>query len=215
LWAVHTASTGVVPVVDPAAFVHPDAVLIGDVHVAADCYVGPYASLRGDFGRIVLGAGSNVQDSCVLHCFPGRDTVIAEGAHIGHGAVLHGCRIGTGALVGINAVVMDGVDVGEFAFVGAHSFVRADMVVPARTLVAGSPARIVRDLTDAEVTWKTNGTVIYQELARRSLATMQRCTPLEREEADRPQLAIDATRARPLAEFRAEQGGGTARPQVP
>jgi phenylacetic acid degradation protein len=192
---------GVVPVVDPTAFVHPDAVLIGDVHVAADCYIGPCASLRGDMGRIVVGPGSNIQDSCVLHCFPGRATELAPGAHVGHGAVLHGCRIGAGVLVGINAVVMDGVDVGERAFVGAHSFVKTGMVIPPGTLAAGTPARIVRDLTEEEMAWKANGTVVYQELATRSRATLERCEPLRTADADR-RLGIGLDRARPLSEYR-------------
>jgi carbonic anhydrase/acetyltransferase-like protein (isoleucine patch superfamily) len=151
---------GVIPVVHPSAFVHPDATLTGDVHVGPHCYVGPGASLRGDMGRIELLAGSNVQDCCVLHCFPGRATVVGVDGHVGHGAVLHGCQVGTGALIGINAVVMDGVVVGERAFVGAHSFVKTGMVVPGGWLVAGSPAREVRALTAAELTWKASGTAI-------------------------------------------------------
>ena len=137
---------GLIPVVDPSAFVHPQAVLIGDVLIGARCYVGPGASLRGDFGRIVLQAGANVQDCCVLHSFPDKDTLLEEEAHIGHAAVLHGCTIRRGALVGIAAVIMDGAVVEQQAFVGASSFVRAGFVVPARTLVMGVPARVVREL---------------------------------------------------------------------
>ena len=199
---------GVVPVVDATAFVHPDAVLIGDVHVGANCYIGPHASLRGDMGRIDVGAGSNIQDSCVLHCFPGRATELAPGSHVGHAAVLHGCRIGSGVLVGIQAIVMDGVEVGERAFIGAHSFVKSGMVVPPGTLATGSPARVVRDLTAEEIAWKANGTVIYQELARRSLATMQPCEPLRIADDDR-RLGIDRDRARPLQEHRAAGGIGS------
>jgi phenylacetic acid degradation protein len=195
---------GVVPVVDAAAFVHPDAVLIGDVHVGANSYIGPMASLRGDMGRIVVGAGSNIQDSCVVHCFPGRTTELAPGAHVGHAAVLHGCRIGSGVLVGINAVVMDGADIGDRAFVGAHSFVKTGMIVPPGTLAAGSPARIVRELTETEMDWKANGTIVYQELARRSLATLQRCDPLTAADDNRMKLGIDGSRARPLQEYRTE-----------
>jgi phenylacetic acid degradation protein len=192
---------GVVPVVDPSAFVHPDAVLIGDVRIGPDCYIGPNASLRGDMGTIEVGAGSNVQDCCVLHCFPGRATELAPGAHVGHGAVLHGCRIGSRVLVGINAVVMDDADVGDGAFVGAHSFVKTGMVVPPRTLATGTPARVLRELTDDELAWKANGTNVYQELARRSLATLERCDPLPALAGDR-RLGIDARRARPLKEYR-------------
>ena len=178
---------GMVPVIDPTAFVHPTAVLIGDVIVGAACYVGPGASLRGDFGRIILKPGSNVQDNCVMHSFPGQDAVVEENGHVGHGAVLHGCIVGREALVGMNAVVMDGAAIGEASFVGAMSFVRAGMVVPPKTLVAGVPAKIVRELQDREISWKANGTDQYQELARRSLATMRECDPLPAVEADRPQ----------------------------
>ncbi|HEX4507724.1 MAG TPA: phenylacetic acid degradation protein PaaY [Alphaproteobacteria bacterium] len=178
---------GMIPVVDPTAFVHPTAVLIGDVIVGAGCYVGPGASLRGDFGRIILKPGSNLQDNCTMHSFPGQDAVIEENGHVGHGAVLHGCVVGREALVGMNSVVMDGAEIGEGSFVGAMSFVRAGMIVPPKTLVAGVPARIVRELQDKEMAWKLNGTYQYQELAKRSLATMKECDPLPAVEADRPQ----------------------------
>ena len=137
------------PVVDPTAFVHPTAVLIGDVRVGPGCYVGPCASLRGDFGRLVLEAGVNVQDTCVLHGFPGTDTVVEADGHIGHGAVLHGCVVRRDALVGMNAVVMDEAEVGEQAIVAACAFVRAGMKVPPRMLVAGVPGKVVRELTRA------------------------------------------------------------------
>jgi phenylacetic acid degradation protein len=179
---------GLIPVVDPSAFVHPQAVLIGDVMVGAGCYVGPGASLRGDFGRIIMSAGSNVQDCCVLHSFPSKDTLLEVEAHIGHGAVLHGCTIRRGALIGIGAILMDDVVVGEEAFVGAASFVRAGFVVPARTLVTGVPARIVRDLKPEELAWKTAGTREYQALTVRCLATLRECQPLPAPEADRPRL---------------------------
>jgi phenylacetic acid degradation protein len=169
---------GVIPVVDPTSFVHPQAVLIGDVVIGPRCYVGPGAALRGDMGRIVLGSGSNVQDNCVLHTFPAKAVVLEEDAHIGHGAVLHGCIVKRGALVGINAVVMDDVEVGEEALVGAASFVRAGFVVPRRALVTGAPARVVRQLSDEEVAWKARGTLEYQELAARCLASLKECEPL-------------------------------------
>ena len=169
---------GVIPVVDPSAFVHPQAVLIGDVVIGPRCYVGPGASLRGDMGRIVMGPGSNVQDNCVLHTFPTKEVHLEEDAHIGHGAVLHGCTVKRGALVGINAVLMDDVVVGEEALVGAASFVRAGFIVPPRTLVTGAPARAVRELTEEEVAWKARGTQEYHELAVRCLASLKECQPL-------------------------------------
>lgn len=181
---------GVTPVVDPGAFVHPTAVLIGDVIVGPGCYVGPCASLRADFGRIVLHAGSNVQDTCVVHGFPFADTVVEEDGHIGHGAVLHACVARRGALVGINAVVMDEAEIGEQAIVGACAFVRAGMKVPARWLASGMPARNQRELSEREIAAKREGTAIYQDLTRRCLATMAQVHPLAAVEAQRPRLPV-------------------------
>ena len=179
---------GLVPVVDPSSFVHPQAVLIGDVIVGPRCYVGPCASLRGDFGRVVLGAGSNVQDSCIMHAFPGKDVLTEQDAHIGHGAVLHGCTVRRGALIGIGAIVMDEVVVEEEAFVGAASFVPAGFIVPRRTLVTGVPARVVRELKPEELAWKALGTQEYQELTLRCLASLKECRPLAAAEPDRRRL---------------------------
>jgi phenylacetic acid degradation protein len=165
-------------------------VLIGDVIVGPGCYIGPGASLRGDFGRLVMRGGGNLQDCCVVHGFPGTDTVLEEDAHIGHGAVLHGCVVGRNALVGMNAVVMDGAVVGESAFVAAMAFVKAGFAVPARTLVAGIPAKVVRPLGDEEIAWKAQGTREYQELARRSAATMREVEALPAPEPDRKRLSI-------------------------
>jgi phenylacetic acid degradation protein len=189
---------GVIPVVDPSAYVHPDAVLIGDVVIGPRCYVGPGASLRGDMGRIVMGAGSNVQDNCVLHTFPSKEVRLEEDAHIGHGAVLHGCTVKRGALVGINAVLMDDVVVGEEALVGAASFVRAGFVVPRRTLVTGAPARAVRELTEEEVAWKAQGTREYHELAVRCLASLKECQPLTAVPAERESTSQRPVKTVPL-----------------
>jgi len=183
---------GLVPVVAPGAFVHPQASLIGDVIVAEGCYVGPGASLRGDFGRIVIGVGSNVQDCCVLHSFPGKDTLLEQDTHVGHGAVLHGCIVKRGALIGIGAIVMDDVVVEEEAFVGAASFVRAGFIVPSRKLVTGVPARVVRELKPEELAWKAAGTREYQQLAARSLATLRECAPLAAAAPDRPRFGVSA-----------------------
>ena len=181
---------GVTPVVDPTAYVHSSAVLIGDVIVGADCYIGPCASLRGDFGRIDVRAGANLQDSCVAHGFPGTDTIVAEDGHIGHGAILHGCVIERNALIGMNAVINDNAVIGESSIVAAMAFVKAKMIVPARVLVAGMPARIVRALTETELTWKIEGTQSYQELTRRSLATMRATAPLTATEPDRKRIEL-------------------------
>ena len=194
---------GVTPVVPPSSFVHPTAVLIGDVIIGDNCYVGPTACLRGDFGRIILENGANVQDSCVMHGFPGTDTVVEEDGHIGHGAVLHGCRVRKGALVGMNSVINDNADIGERAIVAAMSFVKAGMVVPPKMLAAGSPARIVRELSDLEMSWKDEGTKSYQELTRRSLATMRETEPLLSVEPDRRRL--DLPELLSLSELKAKE----------
>jgi len=184
------AIDGITPVVDPSAFVHPSAVLIGDVIVGAGCYIGPCASLRGDLGRIEVRAGANLQDTCVMHGFPGTDTVVEEDGHIGHGAVLHGCIVQRNGLVGMNAVVNDNAVVGESAIVAAMAFVKAGFVVPPRMLVAGVPGKIVRALTDQELAWKIEGTQSYQDLTRRSLATMRPTAPLTVADPDRPRIQV-------------------------
>lgn len=199
---------GVVPVVDPSAYVHPSATLIGDVIVGPGCYVGPSASLRGDFGRILVGPGSNVQDSCVVHAFPGADAVLVEEGHVGHGAILHGCRIGRQVLVGMNAVVMDGAEIGDGSLIGACSFVRARTVVPPWSLVVGNPAKVVRELDEETRSWKANGVRVYQQLASRTRATLREVEPLERPEPDRPRVSTDSSVSRPLHELRAERRAG-------
>ena len=194
------AIDGIVPVIDPSAYVHPSAVLIGDVIVGAGCYVGPCASLRGDFGRLILEQGVNVQDTCVMHGFPGTDTVIEQDGHIGHGAVLHGCHIGRNALVGMNAVIMDNAVLGESSMVAACAFVKAGMEIPARSLVAGVPARVLRPLSDQELAWKFAGTRSYQDLTRRSLATLVETEALTAVEPGRK--CFDLPGVLPLIELR-------------
>jgi phenylacetic acid degradation protein len=179
---------GIRPVVDQSAFVHPTAVLIGDVIIGAGCYIGPVCSLRGDFGRLVVEAGANIQDTCVMHGFPGTDTVVETNGHVGHGAVLHGCRIASNALIGMNAVVMDNASVGESAIIAASAFVKAGMKVPPRVLAAGVPAKVVRELSEQEMQWKTEGTSTYQQLAVRCATTMREVAPLLRMEDDRKRL---------------------------
>ena len=198
VWAIN----GLTPVVDPTAFVHPSAVLIGDVIVGPGCYIGPAASLRGDFGRLEVRAGANLQDCCVMHGFPGTDTIVEEEGHIGHGAILHGCIVRKGALVGMNAVVNDNAVIGESAIVAAMAFVKAGMFVPPRTLVAGVPAKVVRALTDQEMAWKVEGTQSYQELTRRSLATMVETVALTAPESDRKR--IDLPELLPLSALKAK-----------
>ena len=193
---------GVVPVVDPTAFVHETASLIGDVIVGPGCYIGPHASLRGDFGRIIVGEGSNVQDSSVIHAFPGADAVLEPNSHIGHSAVLHGCVIRSYALIGIGAIVLDGAEVGADALVGAGALVTAGTVIPPRTMALGSPATIVKELDDDTVAWKRNGVQIYQQLAQRSLATLRTVVPLSAPEPDRPRVSTGTEVSVPLHERR-------------
>jgi phenylacetic acid degradation protein len=196
---------GITPVVHPEAYVHPSAVLIGDVLVAAGAYIGPSASLRGDFGRLLIEAGANVQDCCVLHGFPEADTVVEEDASIGHGAVIHSARICRNALVGMNAVVNDHALVGESAIVAAMSFVKAGIQVPPRTLAAGIPARVLRELSAVEMAWKLDATRQYQELTARCLASMRETVALTQAEPGRKRLPVPESL--PLATWKRREAG--------
>ena len=191
---------GITPVVDVTAFVHPSAVLIGDVIIGPGVYVGPCASLRGDFGRLLIHAGANIQDCCVMHGFPGSDTVIEADGHIGHGAILHGCIVRKNAMVGMNAVVQDNAVVGESAIVAASAMIRAGMEIPPRTLVAGVPGKLVRELTQQEMDWKRRATGVYQDLTRRCLASLQLVDALTEVAADRERLRLPEIK--PLSESR-------------
>ena len=195
---------GIVPVVDPGAFVHPSAVLIGDVIVGARAYIGPAACLRGDFGRIVVEAGANIQDTCMLHGFPGKDTVVGADVTVGHGAVLHGCVVKRGALIGMNSVVNDYAEVGEDAVVAALAFVRAEARIPARSLVAGIPARVLRELSEQELQWKKDNVLLYQQLAERGKQSMHEVEALTAIEPGRKR--IDIPGAIPLSEMKKRYG---------
>jgi phenylacetic acid degradation protein len=194
------AIDGITPVVHPRAFVHPSAVLIGDVIVAARAYIGPCACLRGDFGRIVVEEGANIQDTCMLHGFPGRDTVVGAESTIGHGAVLHGCVVRRGALVGMNCVVNDNAEIGEDAVVAALAFVKAEDVIPPRSLALGIPAKVLRTLSAQELRWKKDNLHLYQQLAVRSAQTMKEVEALTEVEADRKRISIPG--AVPLSELK-------------
>lgn len=195
---------GFVPVVPEDSFVHPMAVLIGNVIIGHGCYIGPGASLRGDFGRIELADGVNVQDNCVMHSFPGRDAIVEEDGHIGHGAILHGCRIGRNALVGMGAVVMDDAEIGAESIIGALAFVKAGTRVPARSMVVGAPARVIREVSDDEIAWKSRGTAEYQQLARDCLAGLNPVQPLRAPEEGRARQTGSETV--PLVETRRDAG---------
>lgn len=179
---------GIVPVVHSTAFIHPQAAVTGNVVIGRDVYIGPGAALRGDWGAIEIRDGCNVQENCTIHMFPGVTVVLEESAHIGHGAIIHGARIGRNALVGMNAVVMDRAVVGAGAIVGALTFVPEGMQIPDRKVVVGNPARVVKDVSDEMLTWKTEGTRLYQGLPARLQATLVPCEPLRVMPKDRPDL---------------------------
>jgi phenylacetic acid degradation protein len=201
------AIDGVTPVIYSGAFVHPDAVLIGDVVVEEGCYIGPFASLRGDFGRIIVRQGSNVQDSCVLHSGPDSDLIIEADGHIGHGAVIHGAHLAPNVLIGMNAVIMDHARIGESAVVGAMSFVKVAAEIPAGHLATGVPARVVRELSADERAAKVEATKKYQELARRCLASLRPVEPLAYFDANRPRVDGDNTRPLRTGAVATKRGG--------
>ena len=176
---------GMIPVVHETAFVHPQAAVTGNVTIGRDVYVGPGAAIRGDWGGIVIEDGCNVQESCTIHVFPGATVVLEAAAHVGHGAVIHGARLGRNVLVGMNAVVMDRAHVGAGSIVGALTFVPADMQIPERKVVVGNPAKVVKDVSDEMLAWKTEGTRLYQGLPARLHATLRACEPLREIPPDR------------------------------
>jgi len=180
------AFDGYVPVVHESAFVHPQAAVTGNVIIGRDVYVGPGAAIRGDWGGIEIGDGCNVQENCTIHMFPGVTVVLEPGAHIGHGAIVHGARIGANSLVGMNAVIMDNAVIGAGCIVGALCFVPADMQVPDRSVVVGNPARIVKAVSDEMLAWKSDGTALYQQLPAALRASLQPVEPLREVPANRP-----------------------------
>ncbi|MCC7054949.1 MAG: transferase hexapeptide repeat family protein [Gemmatimonadaceae bacterium] len=174
-----------VPVVHASAYVHPNATVTGNVIIGRDVYVGPGAAIRGDFGGIVIGDGCNVQENCTIHMFPGVTVVLEDAAHIGHGAIVHGARIGANALIGMNAVIMDNAVIGAGSVVGALAFVPTGMQVPPRSVVVGNPAKVVKEVSDEMLAWKSEGTALYQALPARLHATLRACEPLREVPADR------------------------------
>jgi phenylacetic acid degradation protein len=174
------------PVVHETAFVHPQAAVTGNVVIGRDVYVGPGAALRGDWGEILIADGCNVQEGCVVHVFPGATVVLEESAHIGHGAIVHGATIGRNTLVGMNAVIMDRARIGAGCVVGALTFIPAGMEVEDRKVVVGNPARVVKDVSDEMLAWKTEGTRLYQRLPADMRGTWRECEPLREVPADRP-----------------------------
>lgn len=210
------AHQGIIPVVDPASYVHPLASLIGDVIVGPGCFIGPGASLRGDFGRIVVEGDSSIQDNATVHANQLRDTVIRRGATIAHGAIIHGCEIGENALVGMNAVVLDMAEVGAECLVAALALVKAGTKLPPRSLIAGNPATVVRRFEPEQVTWRNDGEGEYQKLARAALTGLVETAPLPAPEPDRRRVASQAIALRLSGavaterERRAAQGKGAS-----
>ena len=167
-----------IPIVHPTAFVHPMATVTGNVIIGKQVYIGPGAAIRGDWGKIIIEDGCNVQENCTIHMFPGVTVLLQQQAHIGHGAIIHGASIGRNCLVGMNAVIMDNVQLGHECIVGALTFIKADEVIPARSVIVGNPAKIVKQVTDEMLAWKTEGTALYQQLPQQMHTTWQPCEPL-------------------------------------
>ncbi len=177
---------GFIPVADPTSFVHPQAAVTGNVIIGKNVYIGPGAAIRGDWGGIVIEDGCNVQENCTVHMFPGITLTLREGAHIGHGAIIHGATIGKNVLVGMNSVIMDDVEIGDECIIGAMTFIPANTKIPARSLVVGNPGKIIKQVSDEMIAWKTKGTRLYQALPADCREHMQACEPLTEVPADRP-----------------------------
>jgi len=177
---------GFKPVIHESAFIHPQAAVTGNVIIGKDVYIGPGAALRGDWGGIVIEDGCNVQENCTVHMFPGVTVVLHQGAHIGHGAIIHGASIGANSLIGMNAVIMDDVEIGEECIIGALCFIKANTKIPKRSLVVGNPGKIIKSVSDEMIAWKTKGTKLYQMLPKDLYESLQPCEPLREIPEDRP-----------------------------
>jgi phenylacetic acid degradation protein len=180
------AFNGFKPVIKASSFVHPLAAVIGNVIIGEHVYIGPGAAIRGDWGQIVIEDGCNVQENCTIHMFPGTVTTLKKGAHIGHGAIIHGGTIGANCLIGMNSVVMDEVLIEDECIIGALCFVPAKMHIPKRSLVVGNPAKIIKEVSDEMIHWKTQGTALYQALPKQCHETLTECEPLREIDSDRP-----------------------------
>ncbi len=178
---------GFIPVVHESSFVHPQASVTGNVIIGKNVYVGPGAALRGDWGRIIIEDGCNIQENCTIHMFPGVTVYLQEGAHIGHGAIIHGAIVGKNSLIGMNSVIMDNVEVGDECIVGALTFVQANEKIPRRSLIAGNPGRFIKEVTDEMIEWKTKGTSLYQSLPKEMFENWKPCDPLREPDPNRPQ----------------------------
>lgn len=168
-----------IPVIHESSFIHLQAAVTGNVIIGKDCYIGPGAALRGDWGQIIIEDGCNIQENCTIHMFPGVTVLLKEGAHIGHGAIIHGAIIGKNCLVGMNAVIMDNVNLGDESIVGALSFIKEEEEIPPRSLVVGNPGKIIKQVSDEMLAWKTEGTRLYQQLAGECLQNLHEVEPLK------------------------------------
>lgn len=177
---------GFIPVIKPSSFVHPQASVTGNVIIGENVYIGPGAAIRGDWGQIIIEDGCNVQENCTIHMFPGTTVLLKTGAHIGHGAIIHGGIIGENCLIGMNAVVMDDVKIGKESIIGALCFVPSNMEIPDRSLVVGNPAKIIKQVSDEMIAWKTEGTILYQKLPSDCQSSLLPCEPLTEIEENRP-----------------------------
>jgi carbonic anhydrase/acetyltransferase-like protein (isoleucine patch superfamily) len=177
---------GFIPVIHESSFIHPQAAVTGNVIIGKNVYVGPGAAIRGDWGEIIIEDGCNIQENCTLHMFPGKSMTLKAGAHIGHGAIIHGANIGANTLVGMNAVIMDHVELGDECIVGALSFIKAGMQSPNRKMVVGNPATIIKDVSDEMIEWKTKGTALYQQLPKECYETLKAVEPLRAIPENRP-----------------------------
>ena len=176
-----------IPVVHESSFIHPQAAITGNVIIGKNCYIGPGAALRGDWGSIIIEDGCNVQENCIIHMFPGVTVLLKESSHIGHGAIIHGATVGKNCLVGMNSVIMDNVELGDECIVGALSFIKESEKIPSRSLVVGNPAKIIKQVSDEMISWKTKGTQLYQQLPKEMFESFKACEPLHEIPNNRPQ----------------------------
>ncbi|WP_109302656.1 transferase hexapeptide repeat family protein [Aquimarina sp. AU474] len=177
---------GYIPVVHESSFVHPLAAVTGNVIIGKNCYIGPGAAIRGDWGEIILEDGVNVQENCTIHMFPGKSIVLKESAHVGHGAIIHGANLGRNCLIGMNTVIMDDAEIGDECIVGAMSFVKANTIFDKRSLIVGNPAKVVKEVSDEMISWKTKGTKLYQQLPADCFDSLHEVEPLREIPKDRP-----------------------------
>ncbi len=174
------AFKGFTPVVHESSFVHPLAAVTGNVIIGRNCYIGPGAAIRGDWGQIILEDGVNVQENCTVHMFPGKSITLKESAHVGHGAIIHGANLGKNCLIGMNTVIMDDAEIGDESIVGAMAFIKAETIIPKRSLVVGNPAKVIKQVSDEMIAWKTKGTQLYQQLPKDCHESLKAVEPLRK-----------------------------------